>query len=204
MNWLKPGKIFSTTFASRQITQRMNSEPTHHTPALFLGDSLTEGFDLQRHFQRKDLVNHGISGNLTDHVIYRMEAAVKLAPRKLFLMIGINDILSGRTIDEVYRNTLTILDYILEHAKHTKIMVQSVLPVRISLLFEDGGINTDIYRLNHMLEKKCGTDDRLTYVDLHTEFLDAHGEMNMKFTFDGLHLNESGYGHWRDLIRELL
>ena len=182
----------------------MNLNQSKSSFIIFLGDSLTEGFDLHHHFGRNELVNMGISGNLTDHVIYRMEAVASKKPQKVFLMIGITDLFSGRTAEEVYRNTVIILDFILEHSDHTQILVQSVLPVNVALLFEDGNINTIIYRLNQMLEKKCESDDRQTFLNLHPDFLNTNAEMDMRYTFDGIHLSEAGYVLWAKFIKEYL
>ena len=39
------------------------------TDTVFLGDRLTESFDLQKHFGRNDLRNRGMSSNMTEHVM---------------------------------------------------------------------------------------------------------------------------------------
>ena len=41
-------------------------------------------------------------------------------------------------------------------------------------------------------------------VDLHSIFLDEEGELNLKFSDDGLHLNEVGYEHWMNKIKQLV
>ncbi|MBN3035397.1 MAG: hypothetical protein JW861_07400 [Bacteroidales bacterium] len=48
----------------------MSKPPNYHT-IVFLGDSLTEGFDLSLYIPRPGLVNRGISGDMTLHILYR-------------------------------------------------------------------------------------------------------------------------------------
>ncbi|HPI85609.1 MAG TPA: GDSL-type esterase/lipase family protein, partial [Bacteroidales bacterium] len=62
---------------------------------VFLGDSLTEGFDLQHYFNLPNLKNRGISGDTTYQVLYRLEEIWNSKPAGLFLMIGINDMFQG-------------------------------------------------------------------------------------------------------------
>ena len=43
---------------------------------------------------------------------------------------------------------------------------------------------------------------KYTYVDIHSEFLDEHGTLNLKYTYDGLHLNQAGYIHWAKYLKK--
>ena len=182
----------------------MNPLPIRSHDTIFLGDSLTEGFDLEGHFGRDDLRNRGISGNLTDHVIYRMEEITRARPARLFLMIGINDLFSGQTIDIIFTNIVNIMDFITDKSPRTQIFVQSVLPVNTSRIFEDEGINLEIYKLNTMLEQHCRMNTGIIFIDLHSAFLDSFGEMDTTYTFDGVHLTPEGYEHWASLLRKFL
>lgn len=192
------------TFATSVYLYRMNLLPIRPEDTVFLGDSLTEGFNFKVFFGRDDLRNRGISGNLTDHVIYRMEEITYARPARLFLMIGINDLFSGRSIDSIFKNILRILDFIGKKSPQTQILVQSLLPVNTSRNFEDKGINLEIYKLNNLLEHHCTLNPGLTFIDLHSAFLDNSGEMDSIYTFDGVHLSDEGYQHWASLLKKLV
>ena len=79
----------------------------NNSSVVFLGDSLTEGFDLERYFPTANVVNRGLSGDTTYQVRYRMDEIVIANPAKLFLMIGINDLFQGET-GRTFRNKIDI------------------------------------------------------------------------------------------------
>ena len=41
-------------------------------------------------------------------------------------------------------------------------------------------------------------------IDLHSIFLDSENELDLKYSHDGLHLNETGYDHWMRKIKPLI
>ena len=182
----------------------LDTNPIQKTDIVFLGDSLTEGFDLVKHFGRRDLHNRGLSGNMTDHVIYRLEEIIKANPKKVLLMIGINDLFQGKYPEEVFEQIVKILELIHDGSPDTWRYMQSVLPINDSHLLMDEDLNTSIYKLNDMLAVYCKDESRLRYVDLHTEFLGMNGQMDERYTFDGVHLNQAGYKLWAELVLDYL
>jgi lysophospholipase L1-like esterase len=181
------------------------SFPEHIRPndIVFLGDSLTESFDLQKHFGRNDLRNRGMSGNLTDHVLYRLEEITNAKPAKVFLMIGINDIYQGDEPGHVLANIEKIINEFLEKSTVTRLFVQSILPVNRHKLFFESSVNAKIYQINLQLKSICEIR-KLTFIDIHPDFLNDEGEMDEKFTYDGVHLIEDGYILWAELVQSYL
>jgi len=179
-------------------------EPILTSDIVFVGDSLTESFDLWKHFDRKDLRNRGMSGNTTDHVIYRMEEISKAKPAEIFLMIGINDLFTGQSTMNIYENIKTIIERFIQNTPNTTLNIQSILPVNVAKLFEEESINLQIYELNNRIEAYCQLNENLVFINLHTEFLDMNGEMDNRYTFDGVHLSESGYSLWAGLVKKYL
>ncbi len=177
--------------------------PDHITSndIVFLGDSLTESFDLNKHFSMDNLKNRGMSGNMTEHVIYRLEEIFNTKPVKLFLMIGINDIYQGIAPDIVIRNIEKILKEIQTNSPQTLIYCQSILPVNENRLLSFENINLRVYQVNDKLRNFCNDAD-IQFVDIHADFLNHQGQMDEKFTYDGVHLTPTGYEHWTDLIRK--
>src|SRR5210317_737706 len=173
-----------------------DSNPIQKTDIVFLGDSLTEGFDLVKHFGRSDLRNRGLSGNMTDHVIYRLEEIINAKTKMVFLMIGINDLFHGKNPEEVFENVKQILDMIYKDSSETWRYLLSVLPINESRMLMDDDLNTGIYKLNDMLSGYCMDEPMLKYVDMHSDFLGMNGQMADRFTFDGVHLSQTGYRLW--------
>ncbi len=182
----------------------LDFNPIQSTDTVFLGDSLTESFDLVKHFGRNDLRNRGMSGNMTDHVLYRLEEITNAQPAKLFLMIGINDLYQGFDPERVYDNILKIISSIREESSRTVCYIQSILPVNEARLLSGNDINTTVYKMNRKLSEYCKEDAQLNYIDLHSEFLNNAGEMDTTYTYDGVHLTDAGYVLWAELLADPL
>lgn len=68
---------------------------------LFLGDSLTARYDLNKYYAKYYTVNSGIGGNITTNILDDMDKRVyKYKPKKVFLLIGINDLLFTENSNE--------------------------------------------------------------------------------------------------------
>jgi len=179
------------------------SKPIKPTDTVFLGDSLTESFDLQKHFGRDDLRNRGMSGNMTEHVLYRLEEITNAKPKFVFLMIGINDLYQGMDFEIVISNINTILLEIRTKTPETKVLVQSILPVNEDKLLIDSFINKKIYEANNRIRNICD-ELKISFIDIHPDFLNETGQMDTLYTYDGVHLTEAGYVHWAELLQEYI
>lgn len=179
-------------------------QPIKQTDKVFLGNSLTESFDLEKYFGRNDLRNRGMSGNLTDHVLYRLEEITNAKPKTIFLMIGINDLYQGHNPGTVFDNIVKILDRLYEETPETYRYLQSILPVNEERLLSGGQINVNVYQMNNLLEEYCIGKPKLEYINLHNDFLNHKGQMDRKYTYDGVHLTAEGYILWANLIGEFL
>jgi lysophospholipase L1-like esterase len=82
--------------------------------------------------------------------------------------------------------------------------LQSILPVNEERLLSGGQININIYQMNSRLEEHCIDEPRLNYINLHNDFLNNTGQLDSKYTFDGVHLSSEGYILWANLIGEYL
>ena len=173
------------------------------TDTVFLGNSLTEGFDLVGHFGRDDLINRGMSGNLTQHVYYRLEEITKTKPAAVFLMIGINDVFNGVKKEIIVSNIQKIIDDIIRKCPDTNLYLQSVLPVNETNLIGNENLNIRIYELNNSLRILC-KQRKISFIDIHPDFLNDKGEMDMLYTYDGVHLSKDGYLQWARLLKKYL
>jgi len=175
------------------------------TPAdiVFLGDSLTEAFDLKHYFNLQNIKNRGLSGDTTYQVRYRLEEIVRAKPKKLFLMIGINDFFQGTEEITILRHIASIIEEFQQAAPETRLYIQSILPVNESVLLSDEFINLSIFSLNDGMRLIC-RDFQINFVDMYADFLNEQGELDRVYTFDGVHLTQAGYDLWAKLVEPLV
>ena len=169
---------------------------------LFLGDSITDFYDLEKYFPDDPVVNSGVGGNTTDDILEDMQQRVyQYNPSKVFLLIGTNDLQDGKTPDEIFENIKRIVEGIQENRPEAKIYLESIYPVNRN--FENSGAqdrhNEDIKEINKKIEEYCMEED-LTYIDLYSVLEDENGDLRAEYTNEGLHLSEEGY----DIVTETL
>lgn len=177
--------------------------PIHSNDIVFLGNSITDGCEWAELFQNRHVKNRGISGDRSDWLLGRLDSILTAHPKKLFLMIGTNDLAAGRTPDEIVRDVERLIDRFQRESKWTKIYVQSILPVngegftKYRSHYEHAHL---IVPTNKRLEALCHQKG-VTYLDVWGALADDEGRLDRRYTNDGLHLMGAGYLVWRDAIK---
>lgn len=172
--------------------------PKDSTDVVFLGNSLTEQGMWQELFPDIDLKNRGIAGDMTDGILERLPTVLELQPKKLFLSVGVNDLLF-QSPDYVIKNYEKIINTITKQSPLTQIFVQSLIPVNNEVR-NTGISNKDIIIINQEL-KRLAQEKGLTFIDLHKVF---DGVLLEKYTSDGIHLNGEAYLIWRDTLKKYI
>ncbi|MCA9733283.1 MAG: DUF1080 domain-containing protein [Deferribacteres bacterium] len=177
------------------------SLPNTKDEIIFLGNSITDGCEWSELFGDLRIKNRGISGDITDGVLNRLEEVTDGKPAKVFIMIGVNDLARGKSVDYITRNYRTILERIQKDSPKTKIFIESVLPVNpASGRFSNhANKSEEIVLLNKWLEK-LAQEFNATYIDLHKHFIDKDGYLDSKYSNEGLHLTAPGYLLWKSLV----
>jgi 7,8-dihydropterin-6-yl-methyl-4-(beta-D-ribofuranosyl)aminobenzene 5'-phosphate synthase len=171
---------------------------------VLLGDSITEGWPAALLPADGSVVARGIGGDKVGGRYYgvrdRLRVSVfDLSPRKVYLLIGINNIIfwpvpASELLDD-YDKLLTELR---AGAPGTKVVVQALLPLSLDY----AGYNPTVLAFNKGL-RKLASKHGCAFLDLHARFADARRELPADFTEDGLHLNGKGYAKWAKLIPEI-
>lgn len=171
---------------------------------IFLGNSITEGGNWKKLTGDSTVINRGISGDITFGLLARLDEVTQRQPTKLFILIGINDLAKGIPDEVILQNIFQLVRQVQAKVPSTKIYVQSILPVNTSVeKFPSAYAQMDhVVTINYQL-KKIAERFNYTYVDLFEQFRDAEGQLDKRFTYDGLHLNAQGYVHWRDILKSL-
>ncbi len=168
---------------------------------VFLGDSITAHEDWGVLFGVSDISNAGVSGDTTDDVLARLDPATSAKPKKLFLMIGINDFLRGKDVAYVWNNYQKIISGIRSESPDTTVYMQSVLPVNndISKLRYGTVDPQKILELNNKI-KSLADGNKLIFLDLYPSFCGSDNKLYPQYSADGLHPNSHGYALWEKLI----
>ncbi len=136
----------------------------------------------------------------------RLDNILSGKPKKIFLLIGVNDLGDRTEPDTVVYRIGKIIKKIQTDSPATQIYLQSVLPVnehfpkfrslpRIQGLIKP--LNSDLKVLAQTLN--------VTYIDLFSHFEKNKNErLNPDYTNDGLHLTGAGYLKWIELIKPYL
>jgi lysophospholipase L1-like esterase len=117
-------------------------------------------------------------------------------------MIGINDLAGNDTAENVFKNSISIIEDIQRH--DIEIITQSVLYMseKASGFKHIGNnwkeINKKVERLNDLLEEYC-VKNGIVFVNIN-ETLSKDKILEEENTPDGVHLNKRGYEKWKEII----
>ncbi|MDN6626244.1 MAG: GDSL-type esterase/lipase family protein [Pisciglobus halotolerans] len=184
----------TTLFKEEKKEQKIPDDAT-----VFLGDSLTFRTEWSELFPDETILNRGIEGDTTQGVYDRLDDVIDEKPAKIFLLIGINDLLQGEDQKTVVKNYQRILDKLKSSLPDTKVYVQSLFPIN-SDQHTDFTNNQDVNDLNKQI-KAIAKDKGYDYIDIHSKLM-KDNQLNENYTEDGLHLNGQGYSVWVHTIQD--
>ncbi len=205
---LLSSQIFAQTenkYSPYYLHKKSQFEMLPNTPneIIFLGNSITDGGNWSELFADLRIKNRGISGDVTEGILNRLDEVTESNPAKIFIMIGINDLSRGKNTDEILENYELVVDRIESTSPQTQIFIESVLPVNDNFTkFKNHYSKADsVVILNNKLHL-LATEKNLIYINLYSSFLDEEGKLNADLTEDGLHLNGKAYMIWKSLIEK--
>lgn len=201
-NW---DNVFAPAYVDK--TSQFKILPKIENAMVFLGDSITsqgEWTELLTNYNiQNNIQNRGISGDTATRILRRLDIILESKPRQVFLMVGINDLINAKkTIDETVAGYKEILMQFQTKIPDTQIFIQSVLPVnnQAYIFWQD---NQKVISLNLKL-KALAQEFDYQYIDIFSHLLDSQGQLDAKYTTDGLHLNGQAYLVWKAAIKEYI
>jgi lysophospholipase L1-like esterase len=197
---------------------------------LFVGDSITDFFQLgdnpwvpgqrfgrtiwDESFNHPGTANYafniGISGDRTEHVLYRLLPKAKgglgeldspaLDPDVIVLMIGINNSWAAETpiADSIYEGARAVLTALHARKPRAKIVLQSLLPI-VDVAKDRNVVRPVNVRLRALAQSPAFAGST-TFLDLYPSFVDRTGTQITRYFNDGIHPSEAGYRVWRDQL----
>jgi beta-glucosidase len=163
---------------------------------VFIGDSITSGWESrgtkvwEKFYGKRNAVNLGIGGDLTQHVIWRLDNGnVKgISPKADVVMIGTNNS-RDNTPKQIAEGVTVIINQLRTKLPDTKVLLLAIFP--------RGANNEDDRRqVNQKANanfSKLADGNHVHYLDIGPKFMNDDGELTRGMMPDLLHLNEQGY-----------
>lgn len=164
---------------------------------LMLGDSLIESAEWSILLPEIKLLNLGIDGDRTDSLLKRLDSALTAKPKKVVLMVGINDFLNKVTPSAAFENLKSITIKLKEYQTH--IYLHKIIQPRTN----DKKLFNNSVELNKLIEEHYRADTSVTIIDLN-EHLTSDNALSTDYSRDGIHLNGKGYKVWASLLMQRL
>ena len=148
---------------------------------IFLGDSITAWNSELKNVENSE--NFGVPGFISRDIVWQLQGDDEetISGHTACLMIGVNDIMMGISIEKTLSNIKEIIEMLKK--RFEKIIFISVLPI------DNVNLNKNIQKLNENIKNI----EEIEFLDVHNYFLNEHGMIDYKFTTDGAHLSNYGY-----------
>jgi beta-glucosidase len=160
---------------------------------LFLGDSLTERFDeqvWQAHMAPRGVLNAGVSGDRTEHLLWRLTHGNLdgPTPRGVVLLIGTNDLGHGRPADLAANGIRADLLHLRQRLPDARILLLGLWPRADLPKIQE---HHEIDAVNRLIASCDG--GTVTYADLGGVLLEPDGRLSPQISPDRLHFSGQGY-----------
>ncbi|HEY9725511.1 MAG TPA: GDSL-type esterase/lipase family protein [Chroococcales cyanobacterium] len=162
--------------------------------SILLGDSLSMWFPSEWLPYGQLWLNQGISGENTSQILKRLSAFSQTRPDTIYVMAGTNDLRQGVSDRVILNNLSQILRRLRQNHPQAKVVVQSILPMRLPAI-----PNERIRNLNQQIAI-VARQQGAGYLNLNSLFADEQGEMRQELTTDGIHLTLRGYEVWQEAL----
>ena len=166
---------------------------------VMFGNSITAGIDWNELLDRKDIVNRGINGDITEGMLNRMNSVLKVKPKICFFMGGINDLTRRVSSENTVENIKDIINILLEN--DIKPVLQSIIYTE-KRFYDHEHNNKYVTIINDEL-MKFAEEKSILYLDMN-EYLSENCFLKAEYTHDGLHLSAEGYIVWGNVVKKII
>ncbi|HZZ29077.1 MAG TPA: GDSL-type esterase/lipase family protein [Pirellulales bacterium] len=203
---------------------------------LFVGDSITQGWETrgkdvwEKYYGNRKAMNDGISGDCTQHVLYRHEQGNidGIHPKLAVIMIGTNNAPgSENTAEQIADGVKAIVEQMRQKLPDAKILLMGIfprgatsdaqlegvvtqngkrtvdpadMPARIAAAKEVTKVQRKKIADANAIISKLADGKLIFYIDIGDKFLEADGTLPDDIMPDHLHPNAKGYEIWAAAI----
>lgn len=171
---------------------------------IFIGDSITQGWELpgnkdvwDKFYGKRIALNLGISGDRTQHVLWRLEHGNidGISPKLAVVMIGTNNSSRSKP-EEIPDGVKAVVDCLRAKLPQTKILLLAIFP--------RGENNDNQWRqVNAQVNKaiaKFADEKTVFFRDINSFLLQPDGTLSKEIMPDLLHPGPKGYQIWAEAI----
>ena len=172
---------------------------------IFMGNSITDMHCWHEVFRTSDgktlpIINRGNWSTCTDEQSDVLESYLRNKPKKVFMLLGTNDIASDRlnlTPEQLIAYLNSVVQRILLRSPETKIYLNSIFPTNSSVRPE-----SKILATNECIKAYADQHDNVTYIDMYDKLkgISSGGV----WSFDGLHLAAAATKVWSENLCKYL
>ncbi len=173
-------------------------KPSSTQKIVMLGDSITAWGNWHLFFPPSRVINKGVAGYTTQNILSEINATIILRPNSIFLMIGINDLLRGVSVEQTFKQYTLIVDT-LQKNKITVVMQATLECSRPQC----GSTVDDVRALNQKLQA-FAVARNIQWLDLNPGLTNDVQGLLPKYTWDGLHLSKAAYLHWAERLKSFI
>ena len=179
----------------KQYEQENKQFDDYEVDVAFIGDSLTDGYDVKAAYPKYTVVNRGISGDTTFGVEKRLKVSLyDIKPKVVVMLIGVNN------IDSMFENYEDILIGLRDNLPQTEVILISLTSMSL-----DWGKNNQLAIENNAKIKLLAEKYGFIFVDMYNPLLDPQtGELRGEYTVDGGHLTSAGYEVFTKTVTPIL
>jgi beta-glucosidase len=180
--------------------ERINAQvKTMPYRVLFFGDSIIERWLLplwdakpvwDANMPQRGVLNAAVSGDRTENLRWRLEHGNLdgPAPKGVILLIGTNDLATGRQPAEAAEGVRAALTRLRDQLPTTRILLLGLTPRDATA---DDPLRLAVVATNKLIQTCAG--NQITYADIGGVLLDASGVLSKDLSPDLLHFNGAGY-----------
>ena len=185
----------------REFKKQDSISPPDEGGVLSIGSSSIRTWnDLEVRFRDYPIVKRGFGGcEYQDILHYADDIVFPYLPSKIVLYAGENDLVKGRSVDEMYAIFLVLYQKIRTVLPNTEVYFIAVKPSEKlkeyrSLIEQFNG------KVKQLVDSEL---PYIRYVDIFHPMLNDNGDPKPElFTVDKLHINNKGYDIWEKEIRK--
>ena len=190
---------YKNTNSVLKILQK-NSHRYDH-PTVFIGSSIIENWNFEKHFRNKSFINRGIGDDDSSAMLKRFEEdVIGLKPKKVVIYLGANDIKKRLSSDQSKDNLKQMLKLSCENKIDPLVLLFLPVNYKSNSALRYTHLKNKMRALNEQLVNSC-EQDNTAYIDLFST-ISKRDDFSELYLSDGIHLNDKGYQVLSSIVQQ--